>query len=116
MTLFLPFDYFWLGIKARISVNYQTQASSSHFTSFLQHPKFRRRKEVVLLLLLFIFCSTFLIDTITMPTPCGLTRQELDAHNLVENQRCTALFEDRDGNEVTCDKLYSSHPLSTQGK
>jgi hypothetical protein len=51
-----------------------------------------------------------------MPTPCGLTRQELDAHNLVENQRCTALFEDRDGNEVTCDKLYSSHPLSTQAQ
>jgi hypothetical protein len=36
--------------------------------------------------------------------------------NLVVNQRCTALFEDRDGNEVVCNKLYASHPSSAQGK
>ena len=52
-----------------------------------------------------------------MSTPCGLTREELDAHGFVnENQRCTALFEDGDGNERVCNKLYASHRSSAQGK
>ena len=46
-----------------------------------------------------------------MTTPCGLTKEELRKFKWVdESQRCTALFEDRDGHEQVCKKLYTSHP------
>jgi hypothetical protein len=54
-----------------------------------------------------------------MNTPCGLTRQELDAHNWVNltTGRCNAPYEDTDGVEkLGCGKLYASHPSSAQGK
>ena len=52
-----------------------------------------------------------------MTTPCGLTKEELRKFKWVdESQRCTALFEDRDGHEQVCKKLYTSHPSSDQGK
>ena len=53
-----------------------------------------------------------------MNTPCGLTRQELDAHNWLDNDtgRCNAPYEDEDGVEKRgCGKLYASHPSSAQG-
>ena len=66
-----------------------------------------------------IFRSTFLIDTITLNTPCGLTQEELDAHNWLDNDtgRCNAPYEDEDGVEKRgSGKLYASHPSSAQGK
>lgn len=48
--------------------------------------------------------------------PVWLTQVKLDAHSLVENQRCQALFYDGNRNEMVCNKLYTAHPLSAQGR
>jgi len=49
-----------------------------------------------------------------MACPCGLTREELTAQSLVENQRCKTIYL-KDGIEEVCGGLFSSHP-SAQGK
>lgn len=55
------------------------------------------------------------ISTEMAQCPCGLTRRELDVQNLVKNQRCTAIYE-KNGAELVCGKLYTSHPETTAGK
>ncbi len=45
-----------------------------------------------------------------MSCPCGLSREELNVHNLVVAQRCTAIYNAENGTEKVCDKLYTAHP------
>jgi hypothetical protein len=53
----------------------------------------------------------------TMTTPCGLTRQELAAHNWLDNGMCNALFRNNNGDlQAGCGEPYASHPSSAQGK
>ena len=78
------------------------------------------------LFLFFLFLSvsiqviclpTFQTITVTMSCPCGLTREELNAHEWVDNVsgECKAPFEDTHGvRQIGCEKLYVSHP--SQGK
>jgi hypothetical protein len=67
-----------------------------------------------------IFCLTFLINTITMNTPCGLTQEKLEARDwkwVGENGECIAPFKNANGEiQIGCGELYASHPSSAQGK
>ena len=55
-----------------------------------------------------------------MNTPCGLTKEKLDAHAgwlNVETGMCNAPFEDKNGvPKRGCGRMYASHPSSAQGK
>ena len=63
--------------------------------------------------------NTFLIDTITMTTPCGLTQEDLKARDwkwVDEEGECRAPFKNANGErQKGCGEPYASHPSSAQG-
>jgi hypothetical protein len=52
-----------------------------------------------------------------MATPCGLTQEKLDAHELVKGGYCSAPFRNNEGEIQTgCGEPYANHPSADQGK